>query len=175
MITFEVLHDLLFYDEDDGCLYWRVRDRKYFKSDKSHKSWNNKWAGCEAGSRYKPKSGLTEYIRVKILGKSLLAHTIIWWMKYGYKPEMLDHDDRNGLNNLLSNLSLSNHSHNGKNRPKRPENKTGVTGVSRASRGDKYVVTICGKHIGTFENFEKAVQVRKELEPKFKFNPNHGK
>lgn len=44
------------------------------------------------------------YIQTYIGGRGIKAHQLIWMMVYREVPEVIDHIDGNGLNNLLSNL-----------------------------------------------------------------------
>ena len=56
-------------------------------------------------------------------------------MNPGDKDILVDHQDRDRLNNRRSNLKLTNHSGNNSNQSKRKDNKTGVTGVKTCGEG----------------------------------------
>lgn len=70
--------------------------------------------------------------------------------------------------NRKCNLRLATHSQNGMNKPLQRNNKTGVTGVSWDKARNKWRVQIQknGVHynLGSFNNFDDAVAVRKEAE-----------
>lgn len=69
----------------DGDLYWKVPKSRINIGDK---------AGC-----------ITEGYRRVYVDKHLLGvHRIIWLYHRGYFPKMLDHKDRNKLNNRIENL-----------------------------------------------------------------------
>tara|TARA_R100001143_G_C3351183_1_gene129611 strand:- start:119 stop:490 length:372 start_codon:yes stop_codon:yes gene_type:complete len=104
MITLEPfdLPELLSVDFDKGLLFWKERDIFYFQNqdERIWKSWNTQYAGTQAFTA--PIGG---YFQGQIFGKLYYAHRIIWTMYYGDWPENeIDHIDRNGFNNKISNL-----------------------------------------------------------------------
>lgn len=80
---------------------------------------------------------------------------------------ILDHKDRNGLNNTRDNLRTANESQNGINRRQQKNSKTGAIGVcvdavgSRVKRYRAYI-TVDGKTtlLGRFKTLEEAVIAR---------------
>jgi hypothetical protein len=111
------LADELFrYDLETGNLY--------FKS------------GSKMGNRvgFADASG---YLKVKVAGKILAVHRLIWLISYGEWPSaIVDHIDGNPLNNVLSNLRLASKSQNSMNAKTPCTNTTGFKGVR--IRGSKY-------------------------------------
>lgn len=103
------------------------------------------------------------YIRVRFEGKEYRAHRLIWEMHYGPIPEgmLVDHIDRNPLNNCISNLRLATRQQNNANKSKLTELPKGVTKV-----GPKYRARIhyLGEHhsFGTFDTPEAAGAAYKE-------------
>lgn len=110
------------------------------------------------------------YIRVRVSDKEYRAHRIIWEMFNGPIPEgvLVDHEDRNPLNNVISNLRLATRQQNNHN--------SGATkgrllpkGVS--VNGNNYRARIYnnGKYhgLGTYDTVEKAeeayIKAEKEL------------
>lgn len=98
--------------------------------------------------------------------RAVYMHRVIWELLNGPIPEgfTIDHRDRNGLNNLLSNLRPATRSQQQANRGKQ-NNKTGLIGVGYCPRNRrKYVAyaQIDGKqkHLGSFETAEAAARAR---------------
>lgn len=103
-----MLKDKFEYDRR-GFLVWKAGINK------------GKYAGGIKGNGYHYVSvGQTRY----------LTHRVIWFLHYGYWPELIDHIDQNKLNNKIENLRESNKSANGRNR------KTPGVGINQ--RGNKW-------------------------------------
>lgn len=83
----------------------------------------------------------------------------------------VDHIDRNPLNNQRSNLRLIEHWQNGHNRPIQSNNTTGHKGISWSKVQQQWhaYIWIKGKriHLGYFNDYDMAVNVRKEAEIKY--------
>ena len=76
---------------------------------------------------------------------------------------MVDHKNRNPLDNRLDNLRIVERIINTQNlSDDRKNNTSGCVGVSKS--GKKWAVTICSDRLGTYDTFEEAVKVRKEAE-----------
>lgn len=74
-----------------------------------------------------------------------------------------DHVNRNRLDNRKVNLRACTNAQNQINRGLRKDNTTGFTGVYQ--EGNRWYVTIAGQRIhGTYDTYEEAVTVRKQLE-----------
>ncbi len=102
----------------------------------------------------------------------LLAELFI--KKDGVK-NIIDHIDRDKLNNKLENLRYVTQSENGMNRTHNNNNTLGIKGVSIS--GNLYVsqIMLCGKRfVKSFKNLEEATTWRnqKEIELFGKFGPN---
>ena len=81
------------------------------------------------------------YIKIKLKGKSYLAHRLIWLMFYGEWPKNeIDHIDGNRLNNSISNLRDVTRSINQKNAHARKDNVSGVRGVHYIKHKGEYWV-----------------------------------
>lgn len=87
------------------------------------------------------------------------------------KGMVVDHIDRNRLNNLSSNLRLVTYSQNGMNKGKQSNNTSGIVGVSWDKSRNKWEahIKINKKklHLGRFKNKEDAINARKEAEIKY--------
>jgi hypothetical protein len=81
---------------------------------------------------------------------------------YGKLPKLLDHIDRNRLNNKIENLRPASYTLNALNRNLAKNNKSGVKGVSNYK--NKWRVYFKNEYHGAYEDFDEAIKVRKELE-----------
>lgn len=76
--------------------------------------------------------------------------------------ELVDHEDRNPLNNRRRNLRLSNKSTNGMNRIAQKNSKSGLKGISWSKQKSKWRITctVNGKqyHLGYAKTIEKALK-----------------
>ena len=116
---------------------------------------------CKAGQPqgYKDK----RYWRVKVKGKMYSVHRIIYELTYGEILGEVDHKDRNGFNNDITNLRDQSHSENCFNRGS--TNASGFKGVVLKPSGRfEARITQEGKqkYLGTFDTQEKASQVYQE-------------
>jgi hypothetical protein len=95
------LEALFEYDEQSpSCLTWKCWNRS-----RIHKT--ARFAGDIAGCVCKYNNG-PDYYRVRVLGKAMLVHRIVWIMFNGDIPDNLvvNHIDNNSLNNRIDNLEL---------------------------------------------------------------------
>lgn len=111
------------------------------------------------------------YLRTQMIykgkRKNLMVHLIAWYLYYGVWPEhIVDHEDRNTINNRIKNLREATHTENRHNlKGANKNNKTGVLGVTYYSHDkSKFEVTIKGKRIGVFGSIEDARKARKKTE-----------
>lgn len=123
----QLVTESLNYDRESGKLFWKDRPRCHFNSDSSWKQFNSRFSGKEAGTIDKRNN--TSYIRINISGNLYYAHSIVWFFEFGHIPDLIDHIDRNGLNNKIENLRVSSKSINAINSGLSIRNSTGVTGV----------------------------------------------
>ena len=76
----------------------------------------------------------------------------------------IDHIDRNPLNNCRTNLRFATRREQNINQGMKSTNTSGVKGVSWCKRDNKWRVTIDRKSVGYYETFEKACEVRVQVE-----------
>jgi hypothetical protein len=119
------------------------------------------------------------YISIMIDRKSYKSHRLAWLYVTGeYPKNTIDHKNRKKSDNKFENLRDITHKKNCQNRGKRKDNKSGVTGVYRNAKRNNWVcgIRIDGKyyHLGSFKNFDSAVEARKEALKEFKFYKGHG-
>jgi hypothetical protein len=102
------------------------------------------------------------------LGKKFLVHRLIWALHNKDVPDLIDHKDRNKLNNKIENLRISDKSKNSFNSGIRSDNTSGYTGISYCKRTRKWEVwmTIRGerKWGGRHSKIERAIEARNSLE-----------
>ena len=139
------------FDYRDGKIYWRKYVRIIRKGDE---------AGCIT-----PEG----YLLVGIKRKHYLVHRVIWLWHKGYMPEgMIDHKDRNRLNNNIGNLREVSDQCNVRNSIVHKSNSSGVKGISWSEISNKWhsYIGIEGKrvHLGLYDNFSDAVKARWEKE-----------
>ena len=141
MITQNLLRELFEYR--DGELYWKVSNSPRVK------------IGDEAGG-----VDSKGYKRTTVNNKKYKSHRIIFLMHYGYLPKIIDHKDRNPLNNKIENLREATKSQNCQNRKIQANNTTNVPGVCWHKSFKKWMVQIqIDKHrktIGYFKDLEFA-------------------
>lgn len=178
-LTYEFLHELLHYDEEDGRLYWKPRGRHLYKNDWAWNWFNQRYAGAVASSLDKHSKRKT-YRVVTIFGRKFGEHRLIWWLNYYDDPILdLDHEDHDTENNKIGNLRRVLPSGNAKNRPNRSDNSTGYPGVYPIKSTDKWSVKIYihgkPKSKSGFNSFEEAKEYKILREKELGYHPNHGK
>lgn len=101
------------------------------------------------------------YLRISVEGTKWKAHQIVFWMHHGYIPKVIDHIDRNILNNRIENLRDVSAKQNLMNVGVSTSNTSGYKGVHKSSRG-KYVARISENGVrrclGTFNTPEDAAR-----------------
>ncbi len=94
---------------------------------------------------------------------------------------VIDHIDRNPLNNCIDNLRWVNFDENSKNRNISKNNKSGVSGVFFCNTSKKYRAFICINlkkvWLGCYENLDDAIKARLDAEKKHYgiYSPNFDK
>jgi hypothetical protein len=176
-LTFADLWELLNYDFETGKLFWRYRERRWFKSNAAHASFNARFANKEAFHHSHP---VNKYKTGYILNESHKAHHLIWTMCFGYWPKkQIDHIDGDRTNNRITNLREVTLAENLKNQSIYSNNTSGMQGVTFKKKLNKWAVRANnnGKrlHLGYYENFDDAIRVRKQAEIDYGYHPNHGR
>lgn len=161
----------------DGVLLWRPRNRSAFKNDRLYNSWTNRFCGKAAGRVSPPKDGIESYIRVRYAGKQYFLHRIVWEMFNGKltPTELIDHINGDGLDNRVENLRKVTPLESSTNRPMPISNKSGVLGVCFNKKHKRWQASIGKTRLGSFKNFEDAVNARKIAEKDSGYHANHGR
>lgn len=111
---------------------------------------------------------LRGYYQTNILGDIFLNHRIVFFLHNGYLPEIVDHIDRNTINNSPDNLREADKSQNQANQKIRIDNTHGVKGVYFNKKREKpwwCSVTFRGKTYfgGSFKTLEEAADAVSRL------------
>ena len=111
------------------------------------------------------------YLRVIINGTNCAVHRLVWLMEHGSLPPIVDHADRNILNNHISNLRASDKTTNAQNSKVRTDNSSGEKGVSWDRRCRKWHAYVFVKDRRVFNamtrDFNEAVRLVREAREKF--------
>lgn len=163
--TADEVRALLICDAATGRLFWKARPVTMFSDDEWHtkearcQTWNNRFAGKEAGSVSK-YGKLKGYRLISIYSRPYLAHHIIWLIVHGFWPEQIDH--KLGIENgdAIKNLRLATSAQNTQNSRIRSDNTSGFKGVSWTVKNRKWraIITVEGRRIslGLFNSKEEA-------------------
>jgi len=159
----ELLRKLLRYEPETGRLFWRERTTDMFSKTGCGSQRGN---AARWNSRYALKDALTVkqrdgYFQGIILGRSYLAHRVIWAVHFGSWPsQQIDHINGNRADNRIENLREVSSSENSQNSKKRKDNTSGFKGVSFDTRSGRWQAQIMkqGKsfHLGFYNAPEEA-------------------
>ena len=152
MIDVKLLKELFMYD--DGKLFWKIST-----------GFPRQHAGFEIKDHNKPHG----YKRVTVNGKRYKVHQIIFMMHHGYLPPLIEHIDKDKLNNRIENLRpLEWPEHSIKSFVKKNESK--VRNVNFRKDRNKYQVkmNVDNKrmHFGFYDTLEEAKKVAEEMRQK---------
>jgi hypothetical protein len=97
--------------------------------------------------------------------KSYRVHRLIFLWHHGYLPPLIDHKDRDRLNNRIENLREATTSQNNHNRTGQGSN-TGYKGIHWSNTKQKYKVAITHNkkyyYLGLYNNLQEAVEIHKK-------------
>lgn len=131
------------FDYHGGAIFWKVSKGRVK-------------AGDVAGS-------INEYgyIKLRVNGKNVSAHRIIYEIHYGTIPCGMDIDHINGIrnDNRIENLRAVSKSTNSLNTAKKSNNTSGVTGVMWHKQRKKWRAQFRDKYLGLFSTVEDAKAV----------------
>lgn len=119
------------------------------------------------------------YRCVKVAGRKLQAHRVIWALAYGsWPPGPLDHINGKRADNRLANLRIGSGGINQRNAARSKRSTSGRTGVSWHKRRKVWHAYIHRsgqrEHLGYFARFEDAVAARAKAEATIGYSPRHG-
>ena len=111
------------------------------------------------------------YLQVKLDGKYVLVHRIIWYMFNQDSPPQVDHINRVRGDNRIENLRASNNTLNQQNTSTRTDNTSGHAGVSFNKHAGKWLVrlSVSGRrlYLGCFDELTTAVAAHKQAKDKY--------
>ena len=176
-LTQELLIELLHYDQATGIFTWKRRDVKHFKTPRSHKMWNSRFAEKQTGC-VSDKNG-RNYLVICVLNTNYLAHRLAWIIATGKPPIYeIDHVNGDGCANWFANLRDVPHLENTRNSRLCSNNSSGINGAWWDKNRGKYLayINIEGKriHLGRHFDIEDAKNARADADIKYRFHKNHG-
>jgi len=177
-LTNDLVRELLDYDPETGFLTWRRRDREWFSTERSWKTWNTRYAGRRAGNLVTTATGYQRRV-VGVFNRPRLEHHIAWmWMTDDPLPPEIDHENQNATDNRWCNLKASTRARNSRNAAMKRRNTSGVTGVSFHKLSGKWraAFMLDGKevYVGLFDSVSSAEIALKAARPGKDFSPRHG-
>lgn len=138
--------------------------------------WRRKESNARVSGRELGSLSPDGYLRVNFKDRfgyrhRMLVHRLIYYMHTGVLPDLVDHINRDPLDNRVENLRGANKTLNAYNTRPRKNNKTGKKGVHFYKGRYRASIYIGGKkeHLGSFEELEdacKAVDFRRDEEVK---------
>ena len=173
-LTAEAARELLDYCPETGKVIWKERGLHWFKSKGTHKAWNSRFSGEEAGD-----TRHDGYVRVCLLYKRYLLHRVVWLWVYGSWPTKdLDHINHDPSDNRICNLRSVTRTENCRNSSLSKCNSSGTTGVGWKPRARMWEVRISAddgvRYIGAFHKKDDAIEARKRAEITYGYHENHG-
>lgn len=152
-----LIHQLLRYDQATGDLIWLPRPVEMFANKVRHAQWTTKNCGKVAGYIRRQVRG-PAYRFIRIGDVQYQAHRLVWLYVCGQPlPDMIDHRDRDSLNNRFDNLRAATYAQNRAN--SRPSTRLWVKGVYARHR--RFVARAGKIHLGTFDTIEEAAAAYK--------------
>lgn len=146
------LRSRLHYDEATGAFTWLAYADKLGRP-------NTQFAGRVAGVVWADASG-RQYRQITIFGFKTYAHRLAWFYMTGEWIPLIDHKDRDGLNNRWINLRAATKAQNAANSGSRRDNVSGFKGVHLDQRRQRYVAQIKrdgrSRFLGYFDTAEAA-------------------
>lgn len=172
----EYLRQCFAYDRDTGELFWLPMPQSLFREERIWKMWHTKNLGHRAGFTV-PGEGGVHYWVVSFFGRMVRQHRIIWKWMTGDDIPLIDHWDRDGLNNAWCNLRAATKAQNASNSRVHADKASGLPkGVWK--HRNRFVAEIhhqkVKERLGSFDTPEEAhaayVEAAKRLHGEF-FNP----
>lgn len=125
------------FDADflNGTLTWKLRPQEHFSTLKAWRIHTKKCCGKRADC-----TESRGYMSVKLCGKNIKAHHILFKMYHEYEPEQIDHHNRDRSDNTISNLRPSSFAANSRNHKKQERDLP--TGVHYRRKGGERFIAV---------------------------------
>lgn len=170
------IYNKVIKDEITSIFIQDTRDNSIFETivDTKHLDMIDKlYLSVQTDKRGNRYVWVSSYNELDIEYKPKKLHQLIIFLEYGYKNQsiVIDHKNRNKLDNRSINLNVVTPLENAQNASLRRDNKSGVRGVSFTNRNQKWAVQIQYKNknnwIGYFDTLEEAIKARKNAEDQY--------
>lgn len=174
MIEIEKLRIAINYDPITGLCAWRNRPIEHFYRRQDWITWNKRMAGKRVGAIANIHG--QDVMVFSFGGKNMRLHRAIWAITYDEWPNIIDHINGNPLDNRLENLRNTDLLGNARNQRKR-DGKGFPSGITMRSGNYRVRVRARNKNhnIGTFADFEIALEARDFAMELAGYAPHHGK
>lgn len=143
MLSQNDIKDLFYYQ--DGELYWKEK-----------RGTNS--VQVPAGAL----TGTYKYRTIGFEGKRYYAHRLIYMLHHGYLPKIVDHINRDRLDNRIENLRSVTPSESSRNCKRAKPPKSGYKGVTQSANGRKFHTKIALQRknifVGAFDTAEQAAK-----------------
>lgn len=147
------------YNQDDGSITWRPRDRSMFFRAKDFLGWNKRFSGKPAG-----RVDAYGYVSISFRGRKFKGHQVAFFIVHGAVPQCIDHVNGDRSDNRISNLRSASLSDNCANRAMDRRNRSGAKGVSWHSKARKWQAHVrmhgVAHYLGLFESIDEAKAAR---------------
>lgn len=181
LVPADDLQRLIAYDAEAGALMWLPRSSDDFPDARHGKAraaavWNARYAGKDALNN----RGKNGYLYGYVTGQMHLRHRVAWAIHHGEWPNgFIDHINGDRTDNRILNLRVVTAAENQRNRRLLDANTSGVQGVGWSKACGKWRAYISDRnkrlHLGVFDQFEQAVEARKQAETRLNYHENHGR
>jgi hypothetical protein len=148
MLSRDAVAEYLDYDPETGEFRWKKRPSRGVAIEDS--------PGCI--TRTRTRDGSIPRRVINLFGKRHPAASLAWLLMTGEWPlVVVDHRDRDGLNNRWTNLRLATKSQNQWNKGPMKNNTSGYKGVSPTKEG-RWLAQINRRYVGLFDTAEEAAR-----------------
>jgi len=144
-------------------MWWRPRNRKWFATDRSCATWNTRFSNKRALTSINN----TGYFAGTVCNKPILLHRAAWAICHDYWPELIDHVNRDRMDNRLVNIREADDRLNAFNRKIRTDNVSGIVGVTWDQRLMKYRVEFGKTYLGLATTLREANEIRNVAEREY--------